>query len=147
MARAPRLSLDWLAFHAEHHDMNAAVIVDRAKPGTDARFFAELKAGLETRNLTCQVAVLTSNLPLGKKDMPGETHPFCVPEAPGRDQMDLPLPDPWASPNRGTGRFTRSCAHRFLAEARAVANIDVHDLIAPGGASVFDSAVSCKWRG
>jgi hypothetical protein len=135
--------LDWLAFHAEHHDMNAAVIVDRAKPGTDARFFAELKAGLETRNLTCQVAVLTSNLPLGKKDMPGETHPFCVPEAPGRDQMDLPLPDPWASPI-GALTIYEILRTRFLAEARAVANIDVHDLIVPGEASVFDSAVSAN---
>ncbi|MCJ8336625.1 MAG: glycosyltransferase family 2 protein, partial [Epibacterium sp.] len=135
--------LDWLTFHAEHHDMNAAVVVDRAKPGTDTRFLAELKAGLETRNLICQVVVLTSDLPLGRRDMPSEAHPFCVPEAPGKDRMEIPPPDPWESPI-GTLTIYEILRARFLAEARAVANIDVHDLIVPDGPSVFDATVSAK---
>ena len=137
------IALDWLTFHAAHHDMNAAVIVDRAKPGTDVRFSAELKAGLESRNLACQVAVLTSDLPLGKKDMPSEAHPFCVPEAPGKDQMNIPFPDPWTSPI-GAFSIYEILRARFLADARAVANIDVHDLLVPGGSSVFDNAVSAN---
>lgn len=135
--------LDWLSFHADHHNAQTAVILDRAEPGTDKNFVQDLKAGLHKRKLSVDVAILTSDLPLGKDDHPAEAHPFCVPEAPGKDRMVVPQPSPWDSP-LGAMTLYEIMRARFLADARAIANIDVHDLIPPVQDSVFDSAVAAQ---
>ena len=133
--------LDWLAYHIEHHHAEAAVILDRARPGTDKSFSQDLSEGLRARDLSCHVVLLSCDAPLGRPDLPPEAHPFCVPEAPGKDRMTVPDPSPWDSP-LGVLSIYEIMRARFLDRARAVANIDVHDLIPPGDETVFDAAHS-----
>ncbi len=131
--------LEWLKFHVTHHELKGVVLLDRAKPGADPDFAVELKAGLPD----VMVVLVTSDLPLGKPGLPPEAHPFCVPEAPGKDRMIVPAADPWQAP-LGALTWYQIARMRFLADARAVANIDVHDLIPKGADTAFDAAVGAK---
>ena len=140
-AESANIVLDWLAYHADVQGATHAVILDRAKPGTDPAFANALRDGLKARKLDYQLCVVTSDLPLGKPNMPPEAHPFCVPESPGKDRMTIPAPSPWDAP-LGAMTWYEIARLRFLADARAVANIDVHDLIPRNQESVFDSAVA-----
>jgi hypothetical protein len=135
--------LTWLAFHADQQRMAGAVILDRARPGTDPGFARALREGLRESGLDLPVILLSSDQPLGYPDAPPEAHPFCVPEAPGKDRMEIPPPAPWDSP-LGALSYYEIARHRFLAEARAVANIDVHDLVVTGSETIFDSAVAAR---
>jgi hypothetical protein len=135
--------LTWLAFHADQQRMTGAVILDRARPGTDPEFARALREGLRESGLEIPVILLSSDQPLGYPDAPPEAHPFCVPEAPGKDRMEIPPPAPWDSP-LGALSYYEIARHRFLAEARAVANIDVHDLVVTGSETIFDSAVAAR---
>ncbi|MBQ0751329.1 MAG: glycosyltransferase family 2 protein [Roseovarius sp.] len=135
--------LTWLAFHADQQRMTGAVILDRARPGTDPEFARALREALRESGLEIPVILLSSDQPLGYPDAPPEAHPFCVPEAPGKDRMEIPPPAPWDSP-LGALSYYEIARHRFLAEARAVANIDVHDLVVTGSETIFDSAVAAR---
>ncbi|WP_294618959.1 glycosyltransferase family 2 protein [uncultured Roseovarius sp.] len=136
--------LQWLAFNADHHGMNAAVILDRARPGERPDFDAALTQGVVAMERPMQVTVLRSHHPLGKQDLPAEAHPFCAPAAPGKDRMEVPPPAPWSSPI-GALHCYEVMRDRFLAEARAVANIEVHDLIIDDGDdTIFDRAVAAN---
>ena len=134
--------LEWLAFNAERQGMTAAVILDRAAPGSDPDFDRELAEGLATMSDPPRGTVLRSPLPLGQPGLPPEAHPYCAPAAPGRDRMKVPPEDPWRAP------IGALCVHeimreRFLARARAVANIDVSDLILDQGPdTIFDRAAA-----
>ncbi|MBY6139352.1 glycosyltransferase family 2 protein [Leisingera daeponensis] len=134
----------WLRFHVSQHRMQGAVILDRAQPKDSRRFVQDLQEiagdipGLE------RVVVVHSRLPLGKAGLPPEAHPFNVPGAPGKDRMEIPPADPWQAP-LGEFLIYEILRARFLARARAVANIDLFDLIAPGGGpNVFDRAASAS---
>jgi hypothetical protein len=135
--------LTWLAFHAEHHGLTGAVILDRAPAGSDPDFARDLERGLAERGWRARVVVLSSEVPLGKPGLPPETHPYCVPEAPGKDRMQVPDPDPWRSP-LAAGAIYEIVRMRFLGAARAVANLDVHDLAPPGPLTIFDAAVAAE---
>ncbi|MDX8353652.1 glycosyltransferase family 2 protein [Cognatiyoonia sp. IB215182] len=131
--------LEWLHYHMDRHDLEGVVLLDRAKPGADPDFVSDLTAVLPD----LPVVLVSSDLPLGKPGFPPEAHPFCVPEAPGKDRMKVPAPDPWQAP-LGVLTWYEITRMRFLAEARAVANIDVHDLITASETSAFDRAVGAK---
>ncbi|WP_108838525.1 glycosyltransferase family 2 protein [Tateyamaria sp. Alg231-49] len=135
--------LAWIAYHAQHHELEGVVLLDRAKPGTDDRFSADLQAGMTAHGLTLPVLILSSNVPLGQPDQPAEAHPFSVPGAPGKDRMKVPAPDPWSAP-LGVFSIYEIMRERFLHSARAVANIDVYDLITRGDDTVFDMAVRAQ---
>ncbi len=135
--------LQWLAYHTETQGLEAAVILDRAPPGAEDGFATALREGLEAHSLTCQVVLVQSPVPLGKPDLPPEAHPFCVSESPGKDRMKVPPPSPWDSP-LGAFSVYEILRTRFLARARAVANIDVHDLMVETDISVFDAAVAAE---
>jgi hypothetical protein len=131
---------DWYAYHHETHGMDAAVILSRGQPSDEA-FLRDLRKALRKSKAKGQIVLVEVDAPLGRKDMPAESHPFCVPGAPGKDRMEIPPPDPWASPLAGTVLYEWSRA-RFLGKARAVANIDVYDLLVDqADMSVFDRAV------
>src|SRR6056297_3828772 len=68
--------LQWLAFNAEQQGMNAAVILDRARPGERPEFDAALETGLGAMEFPMRVTILRSRHPLGKLDLPAEEHPF-----------------------------------------------------------------------
>jgi hypothetical protein len=133
--------LDWLAYHITHHGMTAAVILDRAKPQSDRNFTKNLTAGLVERALDCSVVVVTSDIALGEPNMPPEAHPYCVGGAPGKDRMRIPAPSPWDAPLAAMSWY-EIARTRFLARARAVASLEVHDLAEPAETSIFDAALS-----
>jgi hypothetical protein len=129
---------EWLAYHAEHHGLQGAVIVNRAADGA-GEFAAALQAA---RRETCVLVLLESGVPLGKPGMGPESHPYLAPDAPGKDRMTPPAPDPWRAP-LGEALIYEIAKWRFLAEARAVMNLDVTDFLDwPDGPSVFDRARS-----
>jgi len=134
--------LQWLSFNAKHQGVETAIIIDRGKPNEVTGFDAELQEGLAKFDAPVDVVILRSALPLGKPDLPNESHPFCAPGAPGKDRMEIPQTDPRTSP-LGIFHCYEILRERFLSQARAVANIDVHDLIFDEQeATVFDRAVT-----
>ena len=136
--------LQWLRFNAEHQGMNAAVLLDRTRPGERADFDTTLTQGVAAMHHPMQVTVLRSRHPLGKQDLPAEDHPFCAPSAPGKDRMEIPPPAPGSSPIGALHCF-EIMRDRFLGKARAAANIEVHDLIVDdSGQSIFDRAVAAN---
>ncbi|UWQ82550.1 glycosyltransferase family 2 protein [Leisingera caerulea] len=136
-----RTAVEWLRFHTAQHGLQGAVILDRAPPQESRQFIQALReqaAGIKGLE---RVVVVHSKLPLGKNSLPEEAHPFNVPGAPGKDRMEIPPADPWRAP-LGEILIYEILRARFLARARAVANIDLFDLLAPGdGPNVFDRAV------
>ncbi|RMD91644.1 MAG: glycosyltransferase family 2 protein, partial [Alphaproteobacteria bacterium] len=101
----------------------------------------EALAGLEIPGLE-RVVILEPGCPLGAAGQGAEAHPFNAPDAPGRDRMQPPAPDPWRAPFGEVVLF-EYLRWRFLSQARAVANLDVSDLLAPvEGGSVFDRAAA-----
>ncbi|MBC7131809.1 MAG: glycosyltransferase family 2 protein [Roseovarius sp.] len=138
--------LDWLQWHHDAHGARGAVILDRCPPDSTApageAFDSALRAGLAARGLEMTVALLDAAIPLGKPGLGPENHPFLAPDAPGKDRMEVPAPDPWRAP-LGQGALFEIVKWRFLADARAVVTLDVTDLLAPraeGAPNVFDRA-------
>lgn len=121
-------TLDWLSWHCKHHGLEAALIVDRSDPAKGSAFADGLKAahvpGLKT------LVVLQCDHPLGNPDLPDEAHPFCAPDAPGKDRMEIPPSAPWRAPFAQLN-LIELLRHRFLAEARTVSLLDISDLLAP----------------
>ncbi|WP_197917615.1 glycosyltransferase family 2 protein [Thiosulfatihalobacter marinus] len=141
------VTLDWLRYHAGHHGMQAALILDRARPD-DALAFAEgLKAGVKKIKGLEQVVLVHGDMPLGQHDLPPEHHPFNAPDAPGKDRMDVPDASPWDSP-LGELQIFEMMRRRFLDRARAVALLDICDLLTTRrgetvtGQTAFDAAVN-----
>jgi hypothetical protein len=84
--------------------------------------------------------VLAPGVPLGKPAEVAETHPLMAPDAPGKDRMERPAPDPWLSP-LGESVVHEALKWRFLADARAVLTLDPCDVLPPraaGAPSAFD---------
>ena len=135
--------LDWIEYHTTYHGMTGAVILDRARPQSDPSFAATLRAGLALLDRDCRVILLDGDVPLGRQNLPPEAHPFCVPGAPGKDRMLIPPPDPWRSPLAAMNWYELARV-RFLGDARAVANLDVHDLLVSDGDNVFDKAQTAE---
>lgn len=125
---SPGIVGDWLLYHVIRCGLSGVVLVDRAAPGTDTGFLRDLESRIAAEGLDCPVVVLRSALPLGKPGHPPEAHPINVAEAPGKDRMEIPPADPWRSP-LGFASIYELVRSRFLGRARAVANIDVYDLL------------------
>ncbi|KIN70659.1 Glycosyl transferase, group 2 family protein [Sulfitobacter noctilucae] len=120
--------IEWLVYHFDYFGMDGAVIFNRTPAGKDAAFLNELKSELAKVQRPLQVVVVESHFPLGLGDMPAEHHPYCVSEAPGHDRMEIPESDPWLAP-LGEVSIYEIARARFLQQARAVANLDVCDLL------------------
>lgn len=135
--------MEWLTYHHDHFDVSGVVLIARERAAETDELWAELSKSLMSSKLRMNVLVFRSPTPLGKPGLPPEPHRFCVPEAPGRDRMVVPQADPWTAPLGEIGVYEIIRA-RFLAKARAVANIDLHDLLRldSGVPSPFDTAVN-----
>lgn len=146
-AETPGQVADWLAYHANHHGATGALILDRAARSTSTarRFAVALAAALAEQPGTTglPVVVVWSPLPLGKPDLGPETHPFLAPDAPGKDRMERPAPDPWLSA-LGEGVVLEALKWRFLTAARAVLLLDPCDFLAGSGPSAFDLCVAAR---
>ncbi len=128
-----------LLYHERHHGLQGALIVSRLPP--DAGFAKALRAALRGSALT--VVVLDCPLPLGKPDEGPINHPWFVPEAPGKDRMTAPAPDPWRSGLAEQILF-EALKWRFLSRARAVLTLDVSDILELGAPNAFDLCLSAR---
>ncbi|MCK0166327.1 glycosyltransferase family 2 protein [Jannaschia sp. S6380] len=130
---------DWLGHHVLNHGADAALILDRTRPG-EAPLAPDLEAALSQAPVPGlgAVVVVTSPLPLGA-DAISERHPAQAPDAPGKDRMAMPASDPWTAP-LGQMIVLEALRWRFLTAARAVAFLDVSDVLAPAatGQGAFD---------
>ena len=139
LAEPAETVVDWLIYHAAHHGMTAAVIVNRAK-GRHEAFARKIEAALAEYQAGLVVVILDSPLPLGRPDQGPDTHPFHAPDAPGKDRMEHPAPDPWLSA-LGEGLIYEIAKWRGLAQARAVLVLDICDMLVPrpdGTDNAFD---------
>lgn len=137
--------VDWLTYHYRKFDVTGVVIIVRDQAEQMNPFWKEVSNRLADSELAMTIIVLSSPTPLGKPGLPPEQHPYCVSEAPGRERMKLPEPDPWTAP-LGEIAVYEIVRMRFLGKARAVSNIDLHDLLRsdPDSESPFDLAVKAK---
>ncbi len=138
--QSAKITLDWLRWHAEHHGLESALIVDRAKLGENSAYLGDLETEVGSIDGLKRVVVVQYDAPLGQLDAPAEQHPFSAPDAPGKDRMEIPDADPWQAPLGQLGLF-EMLRTRFLNDARAVAQLDLTDLLVKArGANVFDRA-------
>lgn len=113
----------------------AALVVNRAPEGEG---FAE---GLrEACASGMPLRLLQLVLPSGKPGSGPETHPFLAPDAPGKDRMARPEPDPWRAPLEEALLY-EWMKWRYLARARSVVSLEACDILpAPEGPTVFEAA-------
>ncbi|MFO6462987.1 glycosyltransferase family 2 protein [Jannaschia sp. KMU-145] len=130
----PALVAQWLRHHAALR-VEAALILDRTRPHETplAEGLAEIEGDLPDM---ARVVIVTSPLPLGEG--PSERHPVSAPDAPGKDRMDVPADDPWTAVMR-ENVIWEAFRWRFLTRARAVAFLDVSDLLLPGERDPFNA--------
>jgi hypothetical protein len=145
IAETPQSVVDWLACHLREHGANGAVIFNRA-PASQG-FGDALDAAIATApsldGYDLRVVLVESPLPLGKGGLGPESHPFLAPDAPGKDRMEQPAPDPWLAP-LGEPLVFEIAKWRFLSQARAVLALDCSDLLCPrdGQTNAFDLCAS-----
>lgn len=137
-------TLEWLQYHVDLHGMDAALILNRSQPGKDQGYAKQLETGVAKITGLKRLVLLDADFPLGQENLPPKAHPFNVPGAPGKDRMELPASDAWSAP-LGYLAIYELARSRFLRSARAVANIDVCDLLVPDeGENIFDLACHAK---
>ncbi len=143
----PETIAAWLAHHAAHHGLQGALILDRAPPKqTDAlaKALAPLVKGISGLQ---RLVLVSCAAPLGRAELPPEAHPFNAPDAPGKDRMALPPPDPMRAP-LGEMVIFEALRARFLGRCRAVMNIELYDLLAPDASTpegtIFDRALAAS---
>lgn len=132
---------DWLVWHTDRHGAEAVLIVNRSDGSV--QFAADIACVIAAEpKLTPlkRVLVLSVDHPLGRTDQGGESHPFNLPDAPGKDRMEHPEPDPKTS-RLGFSILYDMLRTRYLAQARAVARLDTVDLALPGadGSTLFSA--------
>ena len=113
--------VDWLAYHGDGHDAEAALIIDRDPPGGD--FATDLQA----KSVEIPVVVASLEHPLGLPTAPDARHPALAPAAPARRSPPI---DPWHAPLAQLAIY-ELLRHRFLAEASAVLFLNPSDLLVP----------------
>lgn len=136
---------DWLVWHRQTQGLQGAVIVNRIPDdGLAGEKLVQALVPL-TRDPGLRLVILDCPVPLGQPDKGPETDPFLALDAPGKDRMTAPAPDPWRAP-LGEMQIFEIVKWRFLAQARAVINLDASDILAPvaGAPSVFDRAVAAR---
>ena len=120
---------DWLLWHQSVHDLQAALVIERARPEHAQQDADALRAALDAAGVDgLRVVMLTAPIPLGHSGTGPERHPMNAPDAPGKDRMEQPACDRWSAPLAALSIY-ELLRHRFLSGARAVMNIDVHDLL------------------
>ncbi|MEM7470921.1 MAG: glycosyltransferase family 2 protein [Pseudomonadota bacterium] len=120
---------DWISYHVAHFGLEGVLLIDRAKNNKNKRFTDNLKRHSAESGLK-RIVHLTSEVPLGAHNLPPSAHPFNAADAPGKDRMEGFEPDLWRAP-LGELQIYEIAKWRFLARARAVANLDLSDLLDP----------------
>jgi hypothetical protein len=140
----PAQMAEGLRLMAATQGLTGAVVISRA-PLADG-FAAALLAALGDAAVT--VVLVDSPLPFGRDDGLPETHPLAAPDAPGKDRMDRPAPDPWRAA-LAEPLVLEAVKWRFLARARAVLTLDACDILVPrdgdgAGPTAFDACVAAR---
>lgn len=140
-------TLNWLRYHAGHHGVDGALIIDRSRPKGKSAYAERIAKSVGNISGLKQVVVLEFDVPLGDAKLPAQAHPYNAPGAPGKDRMDIPAPAPFSAP-LGEMIIYELARARFLDKAKAIANIDVSDLLVPVGTdapeTVFEQAEKSK---
>ena len=127
----------WLAFHVTDHEVQGAILVNRAKPGTASEEFAKAleDAVLQIDDLQ-KLILIDSPLPLGNPAQPALGDPATAP----RPKSRTASPDPWLSPLAEPLLYD-VLKWRFLTRAGAVLVLEPYDLLdAPGdGIGVYEA--------
>ncbi|MEM9426513.1 MAG: glycosyltransferase family 2 protein [Pseudomonadota bacterium] len=123
---------DWLHFHAAEQGADAALIFDRTEEG-DPEFCGSLDTDLP-------ILIVTTDLPMGQRTGPDLRAPLAAPAV--ARQASAPQ-SAWHSPCLQLG-YIDLIRQRFLADAQAVAFVDIADLLPllTDGETVFDRALS-----
>lgn len=126
---------DWLNFHAAEHGAEAALVFDRSGPESG---FAEALTDMP------EVLVVRSDQPLGHANGADMRDPQAAPAARKRGVVQ---PNSWHAPLQEHGIYDL-LREMFLQDARAVAFLDVADLLLPISAdrTVFDLAADIRGR-
>lgn len=138
----PDILRDWLVWHRRHHVMTGALIVDRGEAAAVAQRAEHLQQLLQQDPdiaallAGVRIVIVSFDRPLGDGPKGHEGHLMNAPDAPGKDRMAAPDPDPWHAPLAYRPLFDL-LRHKFLSRARAVASIEVIDLIAPTTPTIF----------
>lgn len=138
LEESPEQLAEAITHHARHHGLTHALVVNRLPQDVGAEYAKVLRAAL--KGVAVTVVIVDSPLPLGKPGLGPESHPYLAPDAPGKDRMEVPAPDPWRAP-LGEGIVHEWAKWRYLARARAVLTLDACDILAPrpeGTPSAFD---------
>jgi len=136
VAETPVMLRDWLEYHAAHHGLTGALIVNRAPPGAQADDFAKELQKLMSGS-ALRIILVEPDFPTGKPGLGPESHPFLAPDAPGKDRMTPPEPDAYRAP-LGEMALHEALKWRFLRQARAVALLDPCDWLPPRAAGERD---------
>lgn len=143
----PQTIVDWLGCHIRDHGANGAVIINRAEPseGFAQALQTALANAKRLAGFDLRVVLLESPVPLGKPGLGPESHPFLAPDAPGKDRMEQPAPDPWLAP-LGEPLIFEIAKWRFLTKARAVLTLECCDILCPrdGQIGAFDLCANAE---
>ena len=140
-------ALDWLAHHGPL-GVEGALIFDRAEPGDGDVFRTELAAGLAVLGQKAPtVLVVTASRPMGRSDGGDARVAAAAPGAPAHLRGGEGAPDPWHSAFTETV-LLEALRRRFLSAARAVAFLDIADLLLAGrrGQTAFERAETAPGR-
>ena len=150
LEETPEQIAEWLAYHARHHGATGAVVINRLPapaPAADSgAWAADLAKAIAAAKIPARLVLLDCPVPLGKPGLGPENHPYLAPDAPGKDRMEVPAPDPWRAP-LGEGLIFEVVKWRFLATARAVLTLDIPDFLAPqpkAAPNAFDHCITAK---
>ena len=139
----------WLAHHVQHQGVTAALILNRLGPdGFGADFADELQTTLAQSPLAGLVRVVIVDVPVptGRTGAPDERHLLFAPDAPGKNRMDTPAPDPWRAPFADEVLFDY-LHHAYFQQAQGVSYLDLSDWLTPplnGEGTVFEMARNAK---
>lgn len=140
----------WLIWLRTHHRLEAALILDRSPPDQARDGSAQLETLLHASGELegMLVLIVSADQPLGDPLSGHEAHPLYSPDAPGKDRMQKPSPEPWRAPIRFDAWYDMA-RHQFLSAARSVLALDPIDLLPeppPGQPTVFEAAEALEGR-
>ncbi|WP_146038059.1 glycosyltransferase family 2 protein [Tabrizicola aquatica] len=138
----------WLLWLNGQHGLQAALILDRSPPDEAVAAADQLEAALrDTPDLAgLRLVLVSADVALGDPKLGHEAHPMNLPDAPGKDRMEAPLPDPWRAPIQFHAWYELA-RWQFLTGARSVLALDPIDLLpAPeaGVPTVFEAAETLR---
>ncbi|MEP3638458.1 MAG: glycosyltransferase family 2 protein [Paracoccaceae bacterium] len=143
----PAYVCNWLAHHAAHQGVTAALLINRLGPKDAGTNFAKQLASAAKKQPTGleRIVVLDLPGPTGRPDQGDERHLIYAPEAPGKSRMEVPANDPWRS-TFGDEVLLEFLRIAFFSRAAGVAFLDTSDFLSPSkdGATVYDAARAAR---